>query len=423
MKWILILLLGVALTANVWGQGWSFRSVGKQVDKLYRDHNWQELLVYGDSALANGVDYALLRSSMGIAAVFLNEPFVAIKHLEKALAFDSGNLVAREYLVYAYRAAEREGDALRLLRGQTRDFCDWVDLQRTKPIADIYLEGGARWSDKPDSVGTMPFGVIALTHRLIPTMSFTHGFSYLQLDYRGSHVQQYDYFANMPWSLAKGLTLRPFGHFAWVTGDASGRVVDPFFVADWRTDFKQTAVYGGLAAKINKGRFAFKPLLSFGSLKTESTTVSNIGLTFIDSSRIDSTTTIGTDYFGQANLDIGYTLPIWGNRLVLGGEGFFQFADTMPQFGWKARVRVQPLPRLYTSLEYAQLSGMRNFVEADGVVLNNALSDIERRVSLYGYYIFSKKISLMLVGIWDARNDQGFHFNNYTFVTTLKFSL
>ncbi len=406
-----------------WAQPWSFATVRNKIEGLYGAKDWPGILSVGDSALRHGVDYARLRTCMGVAAYLTGRPFAAVVHLEKALALDAGDRLARTYLVYAYQATEREWDARRLAKKQDGAILAAMGLRKSTPLSELYLEGGARWSGVPDQIGPMPFGVVALGHRWLPELGLTHGFSYLTLDYRGTSLKQYDYFAQVPVAAARGIVLRPFGHFAWARGQASGSFQTPLANVDYSERIEQSNLIAGLACQVHVGRLSLKPMLAYGSQTDNIRTIEQIGYTVLDSSRSDTFFFRQTQTFLQANLGAAFTLPLWKNRLQISAEGLLHRTDTAVHHGWKAALRVQPLPRLYATLEYAQFPGMRNFVEADGIVLNNALNEIRQRVSLYGYFVFSPKTSLMLVGIWDQRRDNALDFQNYTFVTTLKFSL
>jgi hypothetical protein len=404
-------------------QQWTFATADPKLEALYGSKDWQGVLAVGDSALAHGVDYSRLRTYMGVACYLTGRPFSAVGHLEKALALDSGNRLARTYLVYAYRATEREWDALRLGRKQDPAFQSALGLKPLMPLTDVYLEGGARWSDMPDRVGAMPFGVLALGHRFLPELGLTHGLSYLEMNFFGTSLRQFDYFAQIPTAVARGVVLRPFGHFARVNGEASGSYQTPITNEEYSERIVQDNLFAGLSAKIHCGRLTLRPMIVYGLQRDDIRTVVQVGYTVFDSSRTDTFRTVTTTSLQQFNLGTTYTLPVWKNRLQLQAEGVLHRTDTAMHFGWKAGIRIQPLPRLYTSIEFARLQGLRNFVEADGIVLNNSLSEILQRVSLYGYYVLSPKISLMLVGIWDTRRYDLLDFQNYTFVTTLKFSL
>jgi hypothetical protein len=236
-------------------------------------------------------------------------------------------------------------------------------------------------------------------------------------------LKQYDYFAQVAVAAARGVVLRPFGHYARVRGQASGSYQTPIANVNYTEQIDQANLIAGLSCQVRLGRFSLKPMLAYGSQTDEIRTVEQIGYTVMDSSRVDTVLFTETQTFQQANFGASYTLPVWKNRLQISAEGLLHRTDTALHHGWKAALRVQPLPRLYTTLEYAQFPGLRNFVEADGIVLHNALNEIRQRVSLYGYYIFSQKVGLMLVGIWDSRRDLDMDFQNFTFVTTLKFTL
>lgn len=99
-----ILLLALLEMAQAFAQpGLDFRTVDTQTLAHFTKGDWRGLAGYGRQALAAGIDYLNLRLRLGYAAFASGDYATAIVHYEKALGFDSYNETARYHIHYARR--------------------------------------------------------------------------------------------------------------------------------------------------------------------------------------------------------------------------------------------------------------------------------------------------------------------------------
>lgn len=68
---------------------------------LYYQGKWDELIKYGNTAIANNIDFKWLRQRMGYAWYMKGKYYNAMKHYEKAYQFDNSDETTRLYLYYS----------------------------------------------------------------------------------------------------------------------------------------------------------------------------------------------------------------------------------------------------------------------------------------------------------------------------------
>ncbi|MCC5930542.1 MAG: hypothetical protein JJU28_14945 [Cyclobacteriaceae bacterium] len=83
---------------------------------LYKNTSWNELIETSKAAFQSGIDYYYLRMRVGIAYYEKKNYASASHQFEKALEFNSADVVAKEYLYYSYLLSAREMAARRLLK-------------------------------------------------------------------------------------------------------------------------------------------------------------------------------------------------------------------------------------------------------------------------------------------------------------------
>jgi hypothetical protein len=96
-KILLVMLILFSLSAKA-QIGNTYDEVNIKSYSLYEKGNWNELIIYGNNAIANGQDFTLLRLRIGYAAFMIGNFSESVKAYEKVLTNDSYNETAHYYL-------------------------------------------------------------------------------------------------------------------------------------------------------------------------------------------------------------------------------------------------------------------------------------------------------------------------------------
>ncbi len=158
-------------------QAGSFSRYDKQTYAHYLQQDWQALINTGKAALKEGIDFYYLRMRLGIAYYEKGQYRQAIAHFNKALAYNSYNPLAAEYLYYAYKLAGRLADA-NLVYGQYKP--QLGQRQVASPygvISGFYSEGGLKFlSPANDEAGPLKYMHAGAQQQLGGRLSLYHGY-------------------------------------------------------------------------------------------------------------------------------------------------------------------------------------------------------------------------------------------------------
>lgn len=172
---LLLLLVLLGTTGVSAQQGLDYPTVETRSLSLFLKSDWKGLLAFGPEALAAGVDYLNLRLRMGYAAFASGDYSTAIMHYEKALGFDSYNETARYHIYHARQYLGQHeiatAEAERLPAG----------LQASEGLlAPGVTRIGAEFSYKSSLVdirNNPAYGHLTLGHRVSPRLHLQHAIS------------------------------------------------------------------------------------------------------------------------------------------------------------------------------------------------------------------------------------------------------
>lgn len=170
---ILFLLLALLDMAEAMAQpGMDFPTVDAQSLALFQKGDWKGLAGYGRQALAAGVDYLNLRLRLGYAAFASGDYATAIVHYEKALGFDSYNETARYHIHYARRYLGQHEIATAEAERLPSEL-----LRREGLLTPGVTLIGAEFSYKSSLVdirNNPAYGHLTLGHRVSPRLHLQH---------------------------------------------------------------------------------------------------------------------------------------------------------------------------------------------------------------------------------------------------------
>lgn len=113
---------------------------------LYQNENWKSLSVFGRKSIKDNIDYFYLRMRTGIADFQLGKYAFAAKQFEKALGFNSGDVVAKNYLYQSYLLMGAQTKANRFSRKFSKKQKEKLGI-KIKVVDAIDFYGGYMFSN------------------------------------------------------------------------------------------------------------------------------------------------------------------------------------------------------------------------------------------------------------------------------------
>jgi hypothetical protein len=127
---IIILIAGILISIKVAAQEEQLTETlaDMQSYNFLMQKNWEGLIIIGNKALSQNIDFYYLRARLGIAYYESGQYALAIPHLKKALRLDA-NIIIREYLYYAYLLGSNETAAAHMAANMPSDVKRKLELE------------------------------------------------------------------------------------------------------------------------------------------------------------------------------------------------------------------------------------------------------------------------------------------------------
>ena len=176
----------------------------------FLEGEWKTVLTYSKLAKKEKKDYYYLRYRNGYAAFMVKRYRQSTTEFSKALAFNSGDPSSKYYkywsLVYA-----GEFDAARMMTSKLSQVeRDSIKVFKPKVFSGISVLGGYRISTSPNTVSSMPYVQIGLSHEFGTRLRLDHGVSYLNGARRDSTLWQVGYLAQLGIQASESTSFTPF---------------------------------------------------------------------------------------------------------------------------------------------------------------------------------------------------------------------
>lgn len=134
----LIIILSLIISISSFAQDTlNFKMVDATTYQSYVDKDWNKVIEVGNKALKQDIDYYFLRMRLGIAYYEETNYRKAIIHFEKAMDMNNEEVVAIEYLYYAYKNIGNDIQALRTLDRSNTKYANKL-LYEQKIFQNIY---------------------------------------------------------------------------------------------------------------------------------------------------------------------------------------------------------------------------------------------------------------------------------------------
>jgi hypothetical protein len=115
-----------------------FATVDRLTYRCYEEKKWDSVILVGEQALQQNIDYYYLRTRIGISYFNKSRYFPASIHLKKAREFNSQDPIIADYLYYAYAFSNQADQALKLEPFMTNEARESIN----NVVQDVHVESG-----------------------------------------------------------------------------------------------------------------------------------------------------------------------------------------------------------------------------------------------------------------------------------------
>ncbi|BAX81920.1 tetratricopeptide repeat protein [Labilibaculum antarcticum] len=136
---ILILAILLGLSANC-QKTLSVAQVDKESFALFQKGQWEQLILEGEKANKQGIDFYYLQYRMAIAYYELKKYRKAASLFHKLYLLNGEDAIIKEYLYFSYLLGGQEKDAIQLQNKLAQSTSEKYGIGKTKVISSIYSE-------------------------------------------------------------------------------------------------------------------------------------------------------------------------------------------------------------------------------------------------------------------------------------------
>ncbi len=418
LKICLYLVVGVCFSPSLGAQPqWRFQEVNAKTLAYFYKKNWAGLIQYGEKSIQKGMDFYGLRYRLGVAYYEQKDYWRSTRHFENTLRFNRGDYYAQEYLYYSYLFTGRENDALLLSKEFNRNLKKKIGIKKFKPLNFIYLESGIKSSNLRDSIGNLYYGTIGIEHRIGYRLKVYHAFSYLNQNYLGTELNQYEYYLKTDAAVAKGLSLISAFHYLKANGLKGSEFANSSVSTNNGDGLSQQIFVGFVGLKKSLGRLTLTPFAVYSNLKV----TANANMPANPSDPVLSRSTSRNDQW-QLGLDGQFVLPVFKSKLTLGGSAFWLNQEGDNTLLWKVKVHLQLLPKLAVQGDYLH-SGRTNFAEDYASIFYNSTSPLDYRFSSMLTYQVAPRLIWYFLYQREQKTETNFNFYYNSLLTGIKINL
>ncbi len=219
----------------------SFEDIEAKTLNYYYTAQWDSLIIIGNEALKNDIDYFYLRTRLGYAEFIKEHYRNAITHFEKAISFNSYDEFTKYHLYLSYLNGGYSEEAKFYGQSLSYSLKKQLNIESPKFISGIYFEGGYGFPDTKQksmpknqnflvskkSNSNLNYLTIGFNHSLGKSISLFHSINF----FNGNFIETYtakplkevplktrmtDYYFSPSIRLFKKTVAHPFVHFAKV---------------------------------------------------------------------------------------------------------------------------------------------------------------------------------------------------------------
>ncbi len=210
-KLIIVVLLLVSVKVNALDTI-TIHSVDSITYQCYLTGDWDKLIEIGDLAIAQNIDFKLLRQRMGYAYFVKADYFASQKQYEKALAFDEDDPATREYLYYCGLNTGNIAYARFQARKLSAETKKRLGIHAINPAASIDLEYNYK-SNNGENRSNPAYFRAGLYTQTGYRLSLYQSVSNYKQTVNSILIKQPDYFALINWSVNSHTSLSVAYHY------------------------------------------------------------------------------------------------------------------------------------------------------------------------------------------------------------------
>jgi hypothetical protein len=440
----------------------SAQNTVREVDEITYNQfvkgNWQSLAKTGSKAAKQGLDFYYLNVRTGIAMMQLQRYHSAEKFLTKAAKQNSNDYV-NEQLMWAQSFSGNDFEANKTFKKLSEETQQQSGFKTTRPLEFVYVEGGAKFSDKTAIVGNSAYAQLLLKHNITPGFHLLHGYTFLNRPTPSGTLYQHQYLIAPSFHVKNGwafeASILGMSYHTTVSLD-SVRIIDAQsqdtipagirkFVVEGRRNTNYSGNYTQFGGYFQAGfskrfyHFALKSSVGFFVEQRHpnySKTVADVGIrriyvndVFVGSDSLLPPSTTSVDSFeiyyqGQLNIDAAYTFPFWQERITIGAKFFMPFTKSKVYATASPYLSVRVAKRAWLSAVYLY-KGSYFLIDNGGTLLFNAFDVIHARTSLTATVAAAKIVTVYATFMHENLTDNFSknRYNLYSAFAGLKFNL
>lgn len=421
-------------------------------------NDWKSLAKTGLKASKTGLDFYYLNVRTGIAMMQLQRYHSAEKFLAKAAKQNSNDYV-NEQLMWAQQFSGNAFAANQSFKKLSQQTKQNSGFKTKRPLDFVYMEGGAKFSDKKNIVDNSVYAQLLLKHNITPGFHLLHGYTFLNRPTPSGTLYQHQYLIAPSFHLKNGWALDVsalgMSYHKTISLDstyiinAQSQDTIPAGIRKFVVEGRRIINYNGnytqfggyFQAGFSKRFFHFALKSSVGFFVEQrhpnyAFTATDIGNRRIyvndvfvgsDSLLPPSTSTIDTFelyYQGQLTIDVAYTFPFWQERLTLGAKFLMPFTVLEVYATASPYLSVRVGKRAWLSAVYLY-KGSYFLIDNGGTLLFNAFDVIHARTSLTATVVASKIVTVYTTFMHENLTDNFSknRYNLYSAFAGLKFNL
>ncbi len=370
--------------------------VEKKSLQLFEQKNWNELIPFVQTSLAEGIDYFYLRMRIGIAYYQLKNYTKAEMQFKKALTFNSTDELAKEFLYYSYLFNAKYDEAKTLSFDFSESLLTKVGAKKDNSIVMAFVEGGTKISDSAkyynkitksqsnyfDPALYLQAGIL---HYVGKHTSLLHAITFFNQASSVGTITQFQYYVNAAFSLKNNWKLSPALHWMNLGITSQISLAPPFTPPGFPPQPSRTqtikTVNNYFVGSFDLSKRMNNLTLSVG------TTISNMN---------NTTQLIHSGFFSIA--------PLGNTNFLFGCTAYFHTTDSYSTLNTSLIPFISVNPMKQLSLKLSYLTGNKeNFVEQNGYLINNSPDlttsrfsillngDVSKKMTIYGLYQSEQK--------------------------------
>lgn len=218
-----------------------FEDVEAKTLNYYYTAQWDSLIIIGNEALKNDIDYFYLRTRLGYAE-FMKEYYrKAITHFEKAISFNSYDEFTKYHLYLSYLNGGYSEEAKFYGQSLSDSLKKQLNIESPKFISGIYFEGGYGFRDSKQnslpknqtflvskkSNSNLNYLTFGLSHSIGKSITIFHSINFFNSNNINTYASMNslevplkttmtDYYFSPSIRIFKKTNIHPFVHFAKV---------------------------------------------------------------------------------------------------------------------------------------------------------------------------------------------------------------